>query len=165
MKNWYCKPASEAEAIEIVRRAVANGYAVKEAASGMGVCGRELAWDVYSFWGVYDGKTMAHNAPDGVGEQLTIQQVREQFPLPNEVKVMSDKKEWRGPHANESPDFHKYGGTKYVAGFRPLRTEREKWIYDVCNLWHEHPDDSDDSFAEVIYDAIKSGSLKAPEAE
>ena len=198
MKNWYCKPASEAEAIEIVRRAVANGVAVKEVVSGMGFCGCEFAWDIYSFWGVYDGKTMAHNAPDDVGEQLTIQQVREQFPLPHEVNDMSDKKEWQGPQDGLPPsgtecEFNYAEGVWYkvfIVGkddcgntvftsdsfselpydsaenanlFRPLRTERERWA-DQAKLLSK-PYFSPRKFAEVIYDALKSGSLKAPEAE
>ena len=98
MKNWYCKPASEAEAIEIVERAVANGVVAKSIPSGFDFSCDEFSWDYCGFWGAYGGKTITHGCTvlHEAGEQLTIQQVREQFPFPSEVKVMSDEKEWQG---------------------------------------------------------------------
>ena len=156
MKNWCCKPTSEAEAVEIVRRAIANGAVVKEVPAGFDFAGAEFSWNYCEFWGAYDGKTITHDGFDVMGEQLTIQQVREQFPLPYEVKVMSDKKEWQdglppiGFHGeitwgkkekwfecvvipgNAIAIFS--NGTWVVTdvfhdvAFRPLRTDREKWV-------------------------------------
>ena len=160
MKNWYCKPASEAEAIEIVERAVANGAVAEEVPRGFNSACTEFSWDYCVFWGTYCGKTITHGCTvlHDPGEQLTIQQVREQFPLPNEVKNMSDKKEWQGQQDGLPPvgtvcDCIIEGGWERIKVIgvyedarwalsekghyitccstkvlRPLRTEREKWI-------------------------------------
>lgn len=199
MKNWYCKPASEAEAVEIVRRAIANGAVVKEVPLGFDFSCAEFPWDYCAFWGVHDGNTFTHDVVGDDFKRLTIQQVREQFPRPNEVKAMSDKKEWQGmqdgfPPAEIDIEVKKdgrwigamtvgkyyewmvcapFGGGFYgfsIDDMRPLRTDREKWVDAACAVFHgrcmhdysgQHFDDA----IGAVYDAIKSGTLKAPEAE
>lgn len=142
---------------------MANGAVERGVVSVMAIDGYKYKWNAFSFWGVHDGETITFGATQYAGEQLTIQQVREQFPLPHEVKVMSDKKEWQGmqdglPQVdtvcelwwggiyNDDVEIIQYrkGGNQVVfwrishdcadsaemptAQFRPLRTEREKWI-------------------------------------
>lgn len=191
MKNWYCKPASEAEAIEIVRRALANGAVEKDVVSVMAIDGYKYKWDVFSFWGVHDGKTITFGATQSAGERLNIQEVRKHFPLPHEVKVMS-KKEWQGPQDGlppvgdwvMSPGGAKmfYVGTSSIGGhvfelegggltvvdsvdgFSQIPNERDKWIDYVTGLVKQGAQ-TDESLAGEIYDALKSGALKAPEVE
>lgn len=82
MKNWLCKPTSLEEAKEIIERAVANGANSINKYTGEGY--REL------FYGVYNKNITFTTYPLEVYpnvEILTIAQVREQFPLPNEKSV------------------------------------------------------------------------------
>ena len=190
MKNWYCKPASKDEAIEIVERAVANGAVAEEVVYNMSMGAYEYHWNSFKYWGVFRGKTMTHEWGYSASKQLTIQQVREQFPFPNEVKAMSDKKEWQGmqdglPPVGDwvmSPGGAKvfYVGTSSIGGhvfeldgggltvfdsvdgFSKIPNERDKWIEYVTGLVKPGAQ-TDESLAGEIYDAIKSGSLKAPE--
>ena len=82
MKNWLCKPTSLEEAKEIIERAVANGAENRN----------DYAGDCYesSFYGVYNGSVTYTIKPIVYyddAEILTIDQVRKQFPLPNEKSV------------------------------------------------------------------------------
>lgn len=90
MKDWLCKPTSLEEAKEIIERAVANGATLDEipTAAGSAASG-EYCWDLCDSWGVIEGETHTsdHVDCDGV-EILTIDQVREQFPLPNEKSAV-----------------------------------------------------------------------------
>lgn len=190
MKNWYCKPASKAETIEIVERAVANGAVAQDCVKGMDFGTRPFFWNVFRYFGVINSRTCGFDFCIWEAELLTIQQVREQFPFPNEVKVMSDKKEWQGmqdglPPAEIDIEVKKdgrwigattvgkfgewmvcapVGGGFYGFGigeFRPIRTEREKWVSDA----QKHCTEFSSNQLGKLYDAIKSGALKAPEAE
>lgn len=81
MKDWLCKPTSLEEAKEIIERAVANGAENHNKYSGN--CYNEL------FYGVSCGGITCEIIPVfyNSAEILTIAQVREQFPLPNEKSV------------------------------------------------------------------------------
>lgn len=95
MKDWYCKPASYEEAVEIVERAVANGAKKYEWPSRKeSEIELEYRWSICDGWGCFSGRTYTADYHqdekfDRV-EKLFIQQVRERFPLP------SDNKEWDG---------------------------------------------------------------------
>lgn len=69
--NWYCKPANTTEAEEIVARAVASGAVDHN---------RNWAFTA-RFYGVCDGVVKTYS----VGTKYTIKQVREKFPLPDEL--------------------------------------------------------------------------------
>ena len=78
--NWYCKPANEAEAREVVERAVASGAKKDETFS-------DWAWDAYGAWGVRNGRTHTQTVGfyrDGGVIEYTIDQVRDKFPVPGE---------------------------------------------------------------------------------
>ncbi len=47
---------------------------------------------------------------------------------------------------------------------RPIRSERERWVESAVNMPSAHQWTAE-AFAGVIYDAIKSGTLKAPEVK
>lgn len=207
MKNWYCKPASKAEAIEIVERAVANGAVIYNVVVGMGGR-RQYNWDQVGCWGCKDGKTYTCSDEDWfISEKLTIQQVREQFPFPHEVK-----KEWKGPQDGLPPvgtvclvkndedaheEYLKFCGktveiiahTDGSVGcklavfkcvdndgyydfhglvaecFAQLRTEREAWIEQALNVLQKDPCAMPSQLMGMVYDAIKSGALKAPDVD
>ncbi len=85
--NWYCKPANESEAREIVERAVASGARLYETLGNWD-------WNDYGAWGVCFGRTHTQKADfyieiDAI--EYTITQVRQKFPLPGEQTT-----EWDG---------------------------------------------------------------------
>lgn len=107
MKDWYCKPNSFEEAVEIVERAGWDGEGLPPVGIDVEVFheGRWVAAATVGEFGHHEPCMVC--APNGGGfygstftgddndtfsatEYLTIQQVRERFPLP------SDKKEWNG---------------------------------------------------------------------
>jgi len=84
MKDWYCKPDTEEEAKEIIERAVANGAHNKYNWMGNS---SEL------YYGVVNGQVVAldevyHEDAECLSTQdnLTIEQVREMFPLESDKK-------------------------------------------------------------------------------
>ena len=83
--DWFCKPANEAEAFEIIARAVANGARMDETLV-------DWAWDAYGAWGVRRGLTHSQTVGfyrDRSFTEYTIEQVRARLPLPGE-------QEWNG---------------------------------------------------------------------
>lgn len=91
MEDWYCKPNTEAEAKEIVERAVANGVVSDEVVRGGSLSGDDYPWDLCSHWGVVDGETYTGDAEDTDDAfynktELTLEQVREMFPLESDKK-------------------------------------------------------------------------------
>lgn len=203
--DWYCRPANEEEAQEIIERAVASGALLKESL-------RQYSWGLCSAWGVLNGFTHTSD-PENNGDELnkateyTITQIRELFPLPGEKGNAGWNDEWLPPVGTvcesvyTSPDEYyrvkilahddgevvfrwvdgpnesdvsvsrqyQFGGNgmKVHMCFRPLRTERERWIEDTLPILHENSNGhiSYKKLAEVIYDALKSGTLRAPEVE
>ena len=182
--NWFCKPANEAEAKEIMDRAVASGAEMHTRWSpddkAFGVFEGYVSWD------------------DEIGKRYTIEELRKKFTLPCEsvepeawspkagdhVEIdmrdfISDRRETGETATVLSISVNSNGNTVAmieidgrngecdavnVMVLRPLRTEREKWI-DAAVKIHSAHQWTAESFAESLYDAIKSGALKAPEAE
>lgn len=185
--DWYCKPANEEEAREIIERAVASG-AERYEDVGAGA-GREYRWNLRSTWGVYNGHTctsVPENDTDVLNgaAEYTIQQVRELFPLPGECA------QWKGPQDGFPPvgmvceaiydkAWHRCeilkhkvndSGMKvaacdfgfmlaWSADFRPIRSERERWVSEA----QKHCTEFGSNQLGNLYDALKSGDLKAPE--
>lgn len=126
--NWYCKPETEAEAREILERAVASGAKAGETLE-------HYHWNGYGAWGVCQGcthtQTVIFCRNHGITE-YTIEQVRELFPLP---------------------------GEKVCRRYAPLHTERGRWVYEA----QKHCTEFGSNQLGKLYDALKSGDLKAPE--
>ena len=82
--DWYCKPANEAEAKEVIERAVVSGAKLHEFVHhSEDFHDNGYGWNMYPHWGVYNGHTHTTDAAafDAV-TVYTIMQVRELFPLP-----------------------------------------------------------------------------------
>lgn len=82
--NWFCKPANEAEAREIIERAVASGAKNRYDLEGDQLNSR--------YYGVYGGiLTLKHRVywTDAIGTEYTMQQVRQKFLLPGERESAS----------------------------------------------------------------------------
>mgnify|MGYP000014624240 CR=1 FL=1 len=94
LKPFYCKPATEEEAVEICKRAAANGAEKHEAPlteeTSRDNFKRRYTWNTYCYWGVDSiGRTLTsddYEAYGSVAEELTIHQVRERYTFPDEVK-------------------------------------------------------------------------------
>ncbi len=180
--NWFCKPADEAEAKEIIERAVASGaedkYRWDPDIEKFGVVGGIVEW--------------CDNCTD---TEYTIEQVREKFPLPGELV----EQEWSGeglPPVGVEFEFSQNGiswaervmlfndgitclmASKKHPGnrghyksddpsllFRPIRSERELWVEDCCKNSQIADCLNFTKVAGAIYDAIRAGDLKAPGAE
>lgn len=200
--NWYCKHANEAEAREIIERAVDSGATNKGGWKGTAVT---------YFYGVFDGYVYGC-APEKYinGNQYTIEQVREKFPLLSELQmsvgphfeheqkevVRSDVKvsiggnpdNWDGkglpPVGTVCEALHTGGwykceilkhnttnvGVKSAAcdfgftlawstNFRPLRSDREVWVSEA----QKHCTEFGGNQLGNLFDALKSGDLKAPQ--
>lgn len=181
--DWYCKPASKAEAKEIIDRAVASG------AENM----TNWCLDASNYC-VYMGRITAYPK----GKEYTIDELRHKFPLPGELEGRNNQPDewdgegfppvgtecelWWGGAYDDDVEIIQYrrngnhavfwriakdcvdGAEIPTAQFRPLRTEREKWIEaaniglsgDVQALKHA------ESILKQIYDLLKSGQLKVP---
>lgn len=179
--DWYCKPANEAEAREIIERAVASG-----------------AENIHGFRG--NSSRITYGVPDGIikgeaykGDEYTMQKVRELFPLPGEQQeqfkpvaglvcevvrngyVLSEHGEgFLGVPVTIHAVFTNANGTGMAAvGFedgdcacfrlnmlRPIRSERERWVESVEAATRII---GATNAIGLIYDALKSGALKAPE--
>lgn len=172
--NWYCKPANEAEAKEIVERAVACG--AKNSA--------RLVYDGHSY-GVHKGIVGVYED----GTEYTIDELREKFPLPGEQQTgwnveglppvgwhgecSSDKSDWYecvvlrdGFIAHSDTQLGKeFWRVDSIDGlsFRPLSSERERWVEQALNVLQKDPCAMPAQLMGMIYDAIKSGDLKAPD--
>lgn len=185
--DWYCKHANEAEAHEIIERAVASG--AKNAGGWEGT-------SITYFYGVFNGYVSCNDPDDSRnGTQYTIEQVREKFPLPSEREAA----QWDGkglPPVGAECEYYdalkrmwiyafivaydigsddaiwrrdKEGGQLYYGSrveFRPIRSERERWVEDVNANYTSgaHPSTVKE-IAGYIFDAIKSGALKAPSSD
>lgn len=192
--NWYCEQANEAEAKEIIERAVASGA---ENAGGW------IGTSATCFYGVVNGYVSC-NAPEDYinGNQYTIEQVREKFPLPSELKKWNGEglppvgtvcevfhraacesrpslKECRiiellPPHKIDNQANRLTGvvylidseasrevGIADIVSFQPLRSERDRWVSEA----QKHCTEFGINQLGKLYDAIKSGELKAPEVE
>ena len=178
--NWFCRPANEAEAKEIIERAVASG-----ANNRHGYFGKSNSTDFP--YGVINGRI---EFGTWKGRRYTIEQVREKFPLPGE------QEQWDGeglpPTGVECVVFHQgrwirattvgeFGYQKkcmvcaprgggfygfYADEIRPLCTERERWVEDAISAaGGKQAVISTENVFGKIYDALKSGDLKAPEVE
>lgn len=82
--DWYCDPANEAEAREIIERALASGAELYESV------GINYYWNSFIGWGVEGGRTLTSD-DWRKAKPYTIEQVREKFPLPNEVNQQEEK--------------------------------------------------------------------------
>lgn len=88
--DWYCKPANEAEAKEIVERALASGAGLFDS---VGDGPDDSRWDLCEYWGVLRGYTTIFHIVNYSSNTLyTIEQVREKFPLLSELQMSV------GPH-------------------------------------------------------------------
>ena len=174
--NWYCKPADEAEAKEIIERAVASG-----ARNDYGRNGSSCRIPYGVAYGCVDcGVTE--------GTEYTIEQVREKFPLPGE------QTKWNGEGlppigticASKCPSgmtvvgeilkHHSDGVCALFLSddeftvfwqkeFQPLRNERESWVEQALGVLQKDPCALPSQFVGMIYDAIQSGELKMPEVK
>lgn len=181
--DWYCKPANEAEAKEIIERAMASG-----ANNRHNYCRNSTNYP----YGVVNGRI---DFGTWKGTRYTIEQVREKFPLPGErVEV---EQGWSGEglppvdtvcEFRKNPDewvkgvvfghrhcnngdvqvfidlIHSFDWSGDLSRFRPIRSERERWVEDVNTGYTSGaiiPSVKD--IAGFIFDALKSGDLKAPE--
>lgn len=177
--NWYCKPANESEAREIVERALESGAEKDETL-------KNYSWDEYGAWGVRNGLTHTqrmdfYRYEDAI--EYTIEQVRELFLLPDEQKEKAPiyTHEYRYSQGvyklcrvvvSETDTLGKilvedqYGEYDLIhpANLRPLKSERDKWVESVLKLHYTNKLDLK-SFVGTLYDSIKSGDLKAPEVE
>lgn len=179
--DWYCEQANEAEAKEIIERAVASGA---ENAGGW------IGTSVTCFYGVFNGYVSC-NAPEDYinGNQYTIEQVREKFPLPSEYS-----QEWNGEGlppvgavcelinrgitveiiAHAEAKARRFAVFKYydsnglltvdlreAPSFNPLRSERDRWVSEA----QKHCTEFSNNQLGKLYDAIKSGDLKAPSSD
>lgn len=110
--DWFCKPANEEEAKEIVELALVSGAELYEAIIGQREYDYEndYEWDDCHGWGVLDGMTHTGNLSKHGSfvnaTEYTITEVREKFPLLGE-----QQKEWNGD------------------GFPPGGVECEAYIY------------------------------------
>lgn len=181
--DWYCKPANKAEAREIVERAVASG-----------AVDRVQNWRFGDeHYGVCGGVVKNYC----IGIKYTIEQLREKFPLPNdqqtkwngeglppigvECEIEYNVNCWRpliiiaeGKHTyfvryTDLQDEYLLQKTGRLV-FRPIRTERERWVYAACAVFHGRcmHDYSGQHFADAmgaVYDAMQSGELKVPEVD
>lgn len=179
--NWYCKPANEAEAREVIERAVASG-----ADNPRGWRGTDWANQAYGVLHGFVSFDFKFAWVDST--EYTIEQVRELFPMPGE-------REWDGeglPPVGVEFEFSQNGlswaervmlfndgvtclmsSKKYPTNryhyksddpfllFRPIRSERDRWVEQAL----EHESDTVKDMLESIYDALKSGTLPAPEVE
>lgn len=183
--NWYCKPANESEAREIVERAGASGARLYETLGNWD-------WNDYGAWGVCFGRTHTQKADfyieiDAI--EYTITQVRQKFPLPGEQQTgwnveglppvgwhgecSSDKSDWYecvvlrdGFIAHSDTQIGKeFWRVDSIDGlsFRPLSSEREQWVEQALNVLQKDPCAMPAQLMGMIYDAIKSGTLPVPE--
>ncbi len=178
--NWFCKPANEAEASEIVERAVASGAVDNK---------RDWVFKA-KFYGVYDGVVRAYDE----GAEYTIEQVRELFPLLGEGEAAISKSSYakqkypigtlvdvRVNGVWYPATVHGHAGNYIIVradGFwydeyttedvRQTRSERDRWVEEAAIALHKDaaltPEQASYA-AGAIYDAIKSGSIKAPVVE
>lgn len=92
MEDWYCKPKTKEEAIEIVDRAIANGAELWEVVRGGNYEGEDYYcyyWDMCNSWGVMRGRTYTGDSDTSFKGKIgfTIEEVRERFPLPDEKEA------------------------------------------------------------------------------
>lgn len=177
--DWCCQPANKEEAQEIVERAIVNGAKIKDVVGSRKI--DPYHWNYYPLWGVYHGET--NTGIKEWAELYTIAQLREMFPLPNEQKekvpIYTHKYRYsQGLYklcrvvVSETDTLGKilvedqYGEYDliHLANLRPLKSERDKWVEYVLKLHSEYTSDLK-SFMYTLYDTVKSGDLKAPEAE
>lgn len=186
--NWFCKPASQTEAREIIERAEESGAANRRGWSGNGTA--------YRCYGVKNGLVFYGSKREWVdATEYTIEQLREKFPLPGKLTNTGWEGESQPPvgwYGECSPDEikwyecmvlpdgfiaysytlyeKKYWGVDEIDGliFRPICGERNRWIESAAVSAHKDavltPEQCSYA-ASVIYDAIKSGDLKAPEVD
>lgn len=181
--NWHCKPASEEEAREIVERAMASGAIHTHAWKGSATRFQ---------YGVINGR-VEYGELDGT--EYTIEELREKFPLPGDkVKDSWDDKGLPpiGGECEYSITGSKYKTCTFVGinsrksivienesgelltyhshqiKFRPLHSKREQWIEAAAVFAHKDavltPEQSKHA-AGAIYEALKSGDLKAPKVK
>lgn len=100
--DWYCKPANEAEAKEIVERAVASGAVVCEKPGDPNIQGT-FHWKRLNAWGVINGRTCTGDSGNIFGSSIeyTIEELRQKFPLPG--GQVEEPKKWRGPEDGLPP--------------------------------------------------------------
>lgn len=210
--DWYCKPANEAEAHEIVARALVSGAGLFDSI-GYGVI--PYPWNLFEGWGVRNNQTFAGSVHDTWAacraKEYTIEQVREKFPLPSERQVNvgphfeHEQKEVVRSDVNVSVGlppvgticdligcgitveiiahaenntgmvavfkYYDYNGVlsvdfKPASWFHPIKNEREQFVervHDGYDGGAHHSTVMD--IAGRIYDALKSGNLKAPEVD
>lgn len=176
--DWYCKPATKAEAREIIERAVASGAVI------------ETQWnpDDCAF-GVHNGVV---SWDDEYGTEYTIDEVRQKFPLPSDRQTERTSEKmppvgWHGEvKLGGKGEWYECvvlpnGGIAYSANghfwntdnghsrtfvFQAIRTEREKWIEAASKVFCEAGESEvSDAALGAVYDAIQSGELKMPEAK
>lgn len=180
--DWYCKPANEAEAREIVDRAMKSGainsYTWKGSATRFQ-------------YGVVNGRVEYGELN---GTEYTIEELRKKFPLPDEKAIKWNGEglppvgtvceHWWGGVYDDDVEIVQYrrngnhvvfwrinkdcvdGAEIPTAEFRPLRSEREQWIDDAINVvGGKQAVISAENVFGKIYDAIKSGQLIMPEED
>ena len=185
--DWYCVPANDAEAREIIERAVASGAEMR------------TQWfpDDHAF-GVLDGVV---SWDDEIGTKYTLTELRQKFPLPGERVELAGRfkagdrvevflGEFKSDRRNTGETATVLAVAKNSNGrdlamiqiddcgnsgecdavifdvLRPLRTEREKFIEAAKRIACKDFTESQAMFAAgEIYDALQSGELKAPEVK
>jgi hypothetical protein len=171
--DWYVKPANKAEAKEIIERAVASGAYNKY----------EYVGDSEITYGVFSGLVACDQSD---GKAYTMSDIRRLFPLPGEradtanwchtgaeVEVRMNGKWYPATICGQHGDYiiaraYGYWYDEYTdEDVRPLRSDRERWVEEVLKLDCCPTEGmlSRSDFTGAIYDALKSGAIKAPEVE
>lgn len=172
--DWYVKPANEAEAREIVERAVASGAYNKYLFAGGGM--------EYWCYGVRHGLVFYGSEDEWVdATQHTIAKVRELFPLPCDHKQAKQKYPigstvevrmngaWHPATVyGQASDYiiaraDGYWYDEYTDEYvRPLRSDRDRWVAEAEVAARTV---GATNVIGAVYDALKSGTIKAPEVE
>lgn len=107
--NWYCKPVNEAEAREIIERALESG--AKNPRGWKGTDGANQAYGVFHGFVSFDFEFAWVDSTE-----YTIEQVRELFPLPGEREdsLPTDKSLYR----------HTNGGVYRITGYANQETQK-----------------------------------------
>lgn len=188
--NWYCKPASKEEAREIIERAVQSG-----ADNPAKWTGDETAYQFYCYGVKNGLVLYGSEREWVVAIKYTIEQVREKFPLPGEKRQWNGEGlppvdcdhefSANGVHWEERTILFKddisflTASKKFPASrwhykvndldlkFRPLRNERDRWVEAAQTYFNKERGEVCPSELALIgiYDALKSGDLKAPEVK
>lgn len=186
--DWHCKPSNVAEAKEIIERAIASGAVNKDEWGGNSIKRYYGVYDGYVVYGELCGTkyTLAElrqkfplpgeqveepkqwrGPEDGlppvgtvcIGEHEDVNNGN-----PCTVEILKHNKNGIGCAVFWIDAPNGEGNLFWCSRFFPLRTEREKFVEAAVKIHSAHQWTAE-SFAESLYDAIKSGQLELPEVK